>query len=246
MQKETHWEDSSSWYDRIVGAKGHYYHETVILPRLLAHLKGASSVLDLACGQGVLARHLPRSLAYVGVDGSPSLIAAAKRYSTHPFHLHDLSKPLTLQKRDFSHITLILAAQNFAELSPVFTSAHAHLQKDGLFLLVLNHPLFRIPRQSSWGVDEAKKLQYRRVDRYLSPLSIPIQTHPSLGEKGGETLSFHRPLSTLVTELTRSGFVLSGLEEWCSDRKSVGKMATMENRSRQEFPLFMTLIAKKL
>ena len=32
MDRDTSWETSSAWYDKIVGAKGHYYHEQVILP----------------------------------------------------------------------------------------------------------------------------------------------------------------------------------------------------------------------
>ena len=253
MREDTTWETSSSWYDKIVGEKGHYYHQQVIIPRILNILEREKypqpHLLDLACGQGVLARHLPKGIKYLGIDGAASLIDAAKQYapkSPHQFFLHDLSHPLELPFKEFSHATCILALQNMANPAQLLRTAFAHLRRGGLLIVVLNHPTFRIPRQSGWGVDEQKKLQYRRVDRYMTELKIPIQTQPSKQEASEETWSFHHPISYFSAQLKQAGFVLDLIEEWCSDKKSVGKTAPMENRSRQEFPLFMTLIAKKL
>jgi ubiquinone/menaquinone biosynthesis C-methylase UbiE len=249
---DTSWETSSSWYDKIVGPKGHYYHQQIIIPSVLRLLKMDKKthphLLDLACGQGILSRHLPKGMKYLGIDASHSLIEAAKKYepkSPHQFFVHDLSHPLDLHYKEFSQATCILAIQNLAHPLELIRTAFEHLRKTATFIIVLNHPCYRIPRQSSWGVDEQKKLQYRRVDRYMSPLKIPIQTQPSKQESE-QTWSFHHPLSHYTSLLKQAGFVLDVIEEWCSDKKSTGKNAAMENRSRQEFPLFMTLVARKL
>ncbi len=247
--QDTSWESSSSWYDKIVGAKGHYYHQQVIIPGVLrlleADKKTQPYLLDLACGQGILARHLPKGMKYLGIDGSESLIQAAKHYSSHQFFVHDLLHVLDLPYKDFSHATCLLAVQNISQTGALFRTAYNHLRKHAPFIIVLNHPCFRIPRQSSWGIDEQKKLQFRRIDRYMSPLKIPIQTQPSQQETSEQTFSFHYPLCHYTTQLKQAGFVIDHIEEWCSDKKSVGKNAAMENRSRQEFPLFMAIIARK-
>lgn len=248
MKYETNWETSSSWYDKVVGEKGHYYHQQVIIPGVLRLLGPQANLLDLACGQGILARHLPKAVNYFGVDGSESLVRAAKQYapqSPHKFLVRDLMQPLDLPTKDFSSATCILALQNLENPAPLFRSAHAHLKPKAPLVLVLNHPCFRIPRQSSWGVDEQKKMQYRRIERYMSPLKIPIQTQPSRHEVSETTWSFHHPLSFISAQLKAAGFTIDLIEEWCSDKKSTGKTATMENRSRQEFPLFMAIVAKK-
>lgn len=252
MFADTSWETSSSWYDKIVGQKGHYYHQQVIIPSVLRLLDLEKTtqphLLDLACGQGILSRYLPKGVKYLGVDTSTSLINAAKKYaskSPHQFIVHDLSHPLNLPDKEFSHAVCILAVQNLNNPLQLFQTAFEHLRKTASFIIVLNHPYFRIPRQSSWGIDEQKKLQYRRVDRYMTPLKIPIQTQPSKQEHSEQTFSFHHPLSDYLSLLKQAGFVLDLIEEWCSDKKSTGKNATMENRSRQEFPLFMTLVARK-
>src|SRR5579872_4859138 len=55
------WDSSENWYSSCVGEKGHYYHQTVVLPNVLRMLGKFHSLLDLGCGQGVLARHLKES-----------------------------------------------------------------------------------------------------------------------------------------------------------------------------------------
>jgi hypothetical protein len=120
-----------------------------------------------------------------------------------------------------------------------------YLKQDGQFLIVLNHPCFRIPRQSSWGVDENAQLQYRRMNIYMSSLKIPIQTHPGRGEKSSTTYSFHHPLSDYIKWIKEAGCIVDTIEEWCSDKQSEGGRARMENRARKEFPLFLALLCRK-
>lgn len=251
-KKNTSWDSVGNWYNGIVGNEGHYYHKKLILPginRLLSlSPQSQGALLDLACGQGVLARQLPEKFLYTGVDISPALVKAAKQASTnktHEFIVGDVSKALPLQKKDYSCATVVLALQNIEHAERVIENASRHLQQEGKLLIVLNHPCFRIPRQSSWEVDSAKKIQYRRIDRYFGDMKIPIQMHPGKGEASPSTWSFHHPLSTYTEWLYKAGFHIAKIEEWCSDKESTGKQATMENRSRDEIPLFMAILAVK-
>lgn len=251
-QIKTSWESSAHWYDEVVSDKGHYYHENVIFPHLLQllDLKQTKNpkILDLACGQGILARKIPPNVSYVGVDISPSLIQAAKARSDNKqtqFFVQDLTQKMDLKTKDFTHATCVLALQNIEDPLTVLKNGASHLLAHGKLFLVLNHPCFRIPRQSHWGIDEAKKWQYRRIDRYLSPLKIPIQTHPGKTQKE-ETWSFHYPLSSFTHWLKESGFIITQMEEWISDKESTGSKARMENQARKEFPLFLTICAEKI
>jgi len=246
----TSWDRVGKWYDSTVGDEGHYYHRTLIMPNSLKLLKltAQSSLLDLACGQGVLSRQIPPNASYVGLDIAPSLIHSAKQQKTNPHHqffVADATKSLPLEKHDFTHAAIVLALQNIEEPLKIFKNAHKHLLPGGKFLIILNHPCFRIPRQSSWKVDTDNKIQYRRIDSYMSSMKIPIQTHPSKGEKSTATWSFHHPLGKYTQWLQETEFTIDLIEEWCSDKVSEGKAAKMENRSRQEIPLFMAILAEK-
>lgn len=245
------WQPVHQWYNDLVGEKGHYYHQHVILPRTLQLLKitDQDSLLDLACGQGVLARQIPQSIEYCGVDAAKSLIEAAQAQSQNPrhhFEVVDLTRPtFPISKNDFTHATIILALQNIKKPHQVFKHAAEHLRSGAKFLIVLNHPCFRIPRQSSWGVDDVKKTQYRRIDRYLTLLEIPIQAHPGKSQHSTVTWSYHLPLSEYFSMLAEAGFVVTRFEEWNSDKVSQGKAAKMENRSRSEIPLFAAILAER-
>jgi ubiquinone/menaquinone biosynthesis C-methylase UbiE len=248
----TSWQPVEKWYRGIVGEEGHYYHQQIIMPSILRLLSLKNNpethLIDFACGEGVLGRYLPKELKYTGVDISPSFIKAAKKQDVNPKHhylVSDITKPIPLEKSIYTHATIVLAIQNIEHPSLFFKEAARHLCKEATFIIVMNHPYFRIPRQSSWEEDNTKKLRYRRIERYFSPLKIPIQTHPSKGQASSETWSFHYPLSSYFHWLREAGFVVKDMEEWCSNKVSTGPKAKMENRSREEFPLFLALICQK-
>lgn len=249
-KNNTSWQNVSQWYNQSVGFGGSYFHKHLIIPGVLRLLKlqPNSSILDLACGQGILARYIPKEVYYQGLDLAPLLIKFAQRndyQKNHYFSVADITKSLPIEKNNFTHAALILALQNISQPELVLKNTSQYLIKKGKLVIVLNHPCFRIPRQSSWEIDAKNKLQYRRINRYLSPLKIPVQTAPSKHRWSTITWSFHYPLSSYSQFLYQNGFVIEKIEEWSSDKESVGNAAKMENRSRQEFPLFMAILAKK-
>ena len=247
-KKETSWKHVDKWYDKLVAKEGHYYHQEVIFPHLFKWItiNDVTSILDIACGQGVLARQIPPHACYYGLDAAAPLIEKAKQYDknkNHNFIIQDVTEPFTLKKNDFSYATIILAMQNIAEPLKVLKNIHRHLDTSGKLLIVLNHPCFRIPRQTSWEIDQKKKLQYRRVDSYMSSLEIPILMQPGQKSASTKTYSYHFSLTQISAFLRKAGFAISRLEEWCSNKTSEGGAAKMENRARNEFPLFLAIEA---
>lgn len=248
--KNTSWSPVAKWYTGIVGEGGHYFHEHVILPRLklLLDPKANETVIDVGCGQGVYARTLPHNVDYTGVDASKELIAEAKRLTKnakHVYYVADATKGLPVPAESYDHAVCILALQNMKDASSTIQNIGIALRTKGDFVMVINHPSFRIPRQSSWGKDETQKLEYRRVNRYLSPLEIPINAHPGLSDSA-MTWTYHQPLEYYIKALKSVGLVVTDIEEWTSDKVSVGKAAKGENRARAEFPLFMAIKAVKI
>lgn len=244
----TSWKKSGKWYNKIVGDKGHYYHQQIVLPGVIRLLKleSNSRLLDVGCGQGVLARNIPQNITYVGLDIADSLIQLAKNYDKNPKHTFiaaDATAPISFKDKTFTHAAAILSLQNIEQPDRAIKNVSNCLEKNGKFIIVLNHPAYRIPRQSGWGIGE-NKIQYRYENLYLSRLKIPITMHP--GEKHSElTWSFHYPISFYVQSLASNGFVILTMEEWTSNKSSFGIAAKMENRARSEFPLFLTIVAQK-
>lgn len=248
-RQNTPWQKVAPWYNKITrGGEGHYYHEHVVIPGVvrLLNLLPDSKLLDLACGNGVLAGKIQRDVEYLGIDSAYSLIDQAKRTDRNQKHEYldgDVTRPLTIPS-DFTHVAIVLALQNIQNPQRVLDNASKHLLPGGHIVIVLNHPAFRIPRQSSWGIDEAKKMQYRRVDKYMSAMNIPINMNPS-DKNSKVTMSYHLPISEYSRMLKNSRFAIEAIEEWTSDKESEGRVARMENRSRSEIPLFLAIKAFK-
>lgn len=249
MDKNTSWNKVASWYDQLVSDEGSDFHQNLILPGAVRILKPRPSekILDIGCGQGVFCRKLASLMADVtGIDASPKLIKLAKERSPGiKYFVLDAENLQMFEHNTFDAATCILALQNMDSPAQVIKETSRVLKPKGAFLFVLNHPCFRIPRQSGWGFDEKRKLQYRRIDSYMSSNKIPIQMHPGAAPNI-HTWTFHRPLSEYFSALNAYGFCVSQLEEWTSHRRSKqGKTSRLENRSREEFPLFMAIMAVK-
>ena len=248
--QDTSWEKVSGWYGSIVGQRGQYYHQHVILPALVKLLpkNAQTALLDIGCGQGILARSIPKTMDYVGIDGSNSLILEAKQYDksgNHQYFTADATKPLPIAKKDFDAGVFLLSLQNMRDGKTAIKNAVKHIRPGGSLYIVLNHPCFRIPRQSSWEIDSNSKVQYRRIDRYMTPMEIPVTAHPGKQKGSPVTWSYHEPISKYMHWLKDAQCVMTNMLELTSDKESVGKAAAMENRGRQEFPLFLLLVAEK-
>lgn len=246
------WEPVAKWYGKHLKEEDTFQSE-VIFPgslRLLYPVKG-KSYIDIACGEGSFARAVANTGASIlGFDISSTLIkqADAKKIKGATFRVANATDfARYFDEKSFDGASCNLAIQNIDDFAAVFRDAGRVLKSGAPFVIVLNHPMFRIPRQTGWGWDEKRNLQYRRVDAYLSPNEIPIVANPGEGARSKVTYSYHRPFEAYVKELSRAGFVIDAVEEWTSHRSSdSGPRAKAENRARHEIPMFMAIRARKV
>lgn len=252
-KRDTAWDPVAAWYDRLVGESGMDYHRNVILPAAfdMLGIRSGESVVDVCCGQGVLARGAVEKGAgrYLGIDASGKLIAAARqRNSGDPrisFLTADACVPGAWADGSHDLAACLMAVHDVADAEGLFAQISDALKPGGKAVIVMMHPCFRIPRQTHWGWDGDQKIQYRRLDRYATPAEIPIATHPGSGGPG-ETMFFHRPLGAVLTALGGAGLAMTECRELCSHRRSQsGPFSKAEHRAAAEFPLFLALAARK-
>jgi hypothetical protein len=87
------------------------------------------------------------------------------------------------------------------------------------------------------------KLRFRRVDRYLTPLVVPLKTY---ADGRGATRSYHRPLEAYVSGLANCGLLIDRLLELPTYQIAPeGPHARAENLANREFPVFLGLRAWK-
>jgi ubiquinone/menaquinone biosynthesis C-methylase UbiE len=248
---KTDWGNVADWYDQLVGESGSEFHREVVLPGVLKLLKPEPNqkILDLACGQGVLCRILAeRGVEATGVDGARELIESARTRGPTSIHYHvaDAGKIDFLPASHFHAVTCVLAIQNMNPLPPIMAGVSRVLAPGGKLVIVMMHPCFRGPKESSWGWDEKKTVQYRRVDRYLLPRKSPITTRPG-ADPGTYTWTFHKPIEHYAKALRTAGLLIDAIEEWPSHKTSTsGPRAPAENSARKEIPMFLAIRGIKI
>ena len=254
MKPKTSWGKVADWYNDLLEKEAGSYQKTLILPNLLRLLaiKKNETILDLGCGQGFFSREFAKAGAkIIGVDLSPELIAIAQKNSLKnaAYHIGSAEDLNFIKNNTLDKIVMILSIQNIDNVHKVFQECRRILKPNGKLFIAMNHPAFRIPKQSDWGYDEKNKIQYRRVDKYMSEKKLTILMNPSAKfrqVKEQYTVSFHRPLQFYFKLLGNNGFGVTRLEEWTSNKTSQpGPKTAAENQARKEIPLFLFLEAKK-
>ncbi|MFK7884936.1 MAG: class I SAM-dependent methyltransferase, partial [Phycisphaerales bacterium] len=250
------WDPVAGWYDDLISNRGSDHHRNTILPgveRLLDAQPGAS-VLDVACGQGVLLERLAQHGdlgSIVGVDISNALVekARASLGERADVHVGDARALGELSLGQFDAAACVLALMNIDDIDEVLTGVSSTLKPGGRFVSVVLHPAFRSPQATAWGWTTDGRtgvpIQFRRVDRYMSERSSEIVMNPgeaSSGKVAITTMTYHRPIGSYVTAFANAGLTVDALEEWVSDRSSqAGPRANAENLSRAEIPMFLAI-----
>jgi SAM-dependent methyltransferase len=244
--KKQSWDPLAHWYDGWMGQHGSRHHQRLAIPAILTLLEPqpGQRLLDLGAGQGVLAPYIAqKGMQYTGVELSPRLTSMARnRHGRAGTFLQGDARCLKqlqgIHEESFDACVFLLSLQDMDPLEDTLQSAAWALRPNGRLVVLLTHPCFRIPRQSGWGWDSGRKLRFRRIDRYLTPLEVPMKKHP--GRAPGVSRSYHRPLSTYIQGITKAGLWVDHLIEIPSNlTKHRGRQSKAYRRADREIPLFL-------
>jgi ubiquinone/menaquinone biosynthesis C-methylase UbiE len=251
-RERSSWGHVADWYDEHLSERD-TYHAKVVFPNLLRimDVSKGETVLDIPAGQGAFSKLLAaEGASVIAVDIAKELIAIAERdrnpnirYFVSPSHRLDMIPNESIDK-----CAMVLGIQNIKDVAGTMKELSRVMRPRGEFYVVMNHPAFRVPKESSWGWEKEHGKQYRRIDAYLSEGQVSIDMKPGSKEKErAETVSYHRPLQWYFKILGKHNFAVDRLEEWISHKESTsGPRAKEENRIRKEIPLFLMMRAIRL
>jgi ubiquinone/menaquinone biosynthesis C-methylase UbiE len=181
-------------------------------------VKGAS-VLDVACGQGYVSRHLAeRGVGHVvGIDLSAELIEVAKtrtESSVVQFRVDDAQQLHTIDDGACDVVVSQLALMDIADHVAAFRSVRRVLRGGGLFVFSVLHPALE---GAPFQLPDAPRFLYDDTD---TPIAYIVARYATEGfwRSGGTGVrgrvgSHHRTVSTYINDLLRTGFVIEQARE---------------------------------
>lgn len=216
------WEALAAWYDAKQGDDGDLWHRTLIDPaflRVVGDVRGRR-LLDLACGNGYLARRFARLGAEVaGVDASAPIIEHARaREHAQPlgvtYHLGDTARLTMFDDAGMDIVACNMALMDIEDAAGTIREIGRVLRPGGRFVASLSHPCFDIAGASAWLIErmDFTTTIWRKISRYREchAARVPWQAGE---ERVGETPAYHRPLSWYVRTLRAERLAVTAFEE---------------------------------
>ncbi len=222
------WNQNAEFWDERMG-EGNTFHRRLVLPSIerLLTLQPGEEVLEIACGNGQLARQLTRLGArVVATDFSSALIDIARtrteqdpelagRITFQVIDATDETALLALGERRFDAVVCSMAIMDMAEIGPMLRASARLLKPDGRFVFAILHPCF-----NHAGTIRSIEIEDRdgEIVRTFGVKVVRYLTHaPSKGlAMVGQPVPhyyFDRPLSVLFGEAFTAGFAVDGLLE---------------------------------
>lgn len=246
------WSELAEWYDAKQGDDGDPWHHDLIDPPLIAlvgEVRGLR-LLDLACGNGYLARRFARQGASVAaVDASAPIVALAQaRERSDPLGISyaagDAAAIPSLADGTIDVVYSNMALMDMPDAVGPIREVARLLKPGGRFVASLCHPCFDVPDASSWLWErkDFRTTVSRRVGNYRRPFaSSSLWIVPDRPEF--RTMSYHRPLSWYVRELWAAGLAVTAMEE--PGASDAFLAAPPQREGIRDVPLHLVLEARK-
>jgi SAM-dependent methyltransferase len=236
---EDRWEQHAGWWQEKFTAGADPEYEEQILPLVDEQLAGRRRVLDVGCGEGQLARRLAAlGATVVGLDPTASQVDEAACRGGGPAYARAGADRLPCRDAAFDAAVMCLVIEHIEPIEPAIAEIARVLEPNGVFLLLLNHPLLQTP-ESGWVDDHILGEQYWRVGPYLPDDARMEEVAP-----GVELPFMHRPLYRYIRAMGQVGLLTEDMEEPPPPPGFLD--AAWEYREAATIPRLMALRARKL
>jgi 2-polyprenyl-3-methyl-5-hydroxy-6-metoxy-1,4-benzoquinol methylase len=220
------WDANAEAWDARIGAGGGL--QTVLMTptvERMLRIEPGERVLDIACGNGLFARHLAGlGATVVAADFSPRLVELARQRTVEhaeriAYHVADATDEAELlalagpRGGRFDAAVCLNALMDMPEIAPVFRAVARLLRPGGRFVFSVMHPCFNGQAMALEAElpDYADKPTYAiRVTRYLSSA---VTKGLAIASQPVEQYYWHRPLHELLNSAFDAGLVMDRLEE---------------------------------
>lgn len=225
-ESKQRWETNADFWDERMGEHSNRFHREIIRPctEELLDVKKGDKILDIACGNGNFSKRLVELGAQVtAFDYSANLIENAKKRCSNyldsiEFKVVDATKYdelIELGQECFDKAVANMALMDISDINPLFKAVYKLLNPNGTFVFSIMHPCFQSPKVRN--IIETEDLGYKvetrsavQIFNYITPQCYEGN---AISGQPVSQLYYHRPLSILLEQSFKAGFVVSGIKE---------------------------------
>jgi SAM-dependent methyltransferase len=203
------WEESAAAWISGLGIEGDFARRFVLDAPMLerAKLSGATSVLDVGCGEGRFCRMLAtQGLMTAGIDPAESLIRQARRLHPHGDYRTGQAEHLPFEDEAFDLVVAYLSLVDIADVKQSIAEMSRVLRPGGHLLIANLNSFYSASNPTGWR-READGTRSFQLDHYMDERSDWI------GWGDLRVLNWHRPLCTYMSLLLGAGLHLRHFDE---------------------------------
>ena len=199
---------------------GDFNHKYFIIPEVLRLLdvKEGEKILDVACGEGTVARHLANKGARVtGIDYSNMIDFAINREGEEKLGINylkadalDISE--TFGKESFDKVVCNMALMDIDDYKSLFKQISKVVIKNGLFVFSITHPCFSVPTTTTLRIprdSQRNEDKIRIVKNYFETRPTLVQWNPD----SVNLLYFQRTISDYINTLIEVNMIITEMSE---------------------------------
>lgn len=219
------WNHNAAFWDERMG-EGNDFQRILVGPATerLLNLQAGERVLEVGCGNGVMARRLAQLGAYVvATDFSEKLLERARartvenadRIEYHVVDATDEAQLLAFGTHCFDALVCNMAMMDMTTIEPLARAISKLLKPQERFVFSIMHPCFNSIGAVLMSEEENVEGQFVikhsiKVSRYLD---LWNQTGTGIIGQPRPHYYFHRPLHVLLGTFFRAGLVMDDIEE---------------------------------
>jgi SAM-dependent methyltransferase len=221
------WDAKAEFWDERMG-EGNQFQRDLVGPateRLLA-LREGERVLEIACGNGQMARRMAQlGATVVATDFSQRFVdlAAARtreagladRVSFRQADATDEAALLALGEGHYDAVVCNMALMDMTVVEPLFRAVARLLAPGGRFVFVIAHPCYNSNgiRMTLEEEDRGGTLVETAAIKVVDYLNVSPGKGAGMPGEPAPHWYFHRPLSVLLPAAFAAGLVMDGIEE---------------------------------
>jgi len=220
------WNRKAEFWDALHGDEGNQFHQQLVGPSVerLLQLKSGERVLDVACGNGVLARRLAEAGGIVtATDFSEDLITLARKRKQPAGQMinyqvvdaTDEAALVALGEQQFDAVVCSMALMDMPVIAPLYHAVTQLLKPNGRFVFANAHPAFNSNNPvfvAEKGDREGLIYEHTGVKIFQYLQMAPVKGAGAPDEPNPHYY-YHRPLHQLLGEAFAAGLLLDAIEE---------------------------------